>query len=91
MPLVAKEQVWADDDNNLVPDGHEKAARMVARAGQRIALNRVRQHENYREFFNPANAGDQFPASDAEEKAEQEASNPKKNAARVPKAQFDTH
>ena len=86
-PVQAKAKVWADADNNLVADGDEKAAILVAKEGESLSLHEVQKYPNYRDHFEPINGKNEFPPTDdAEEKEIQEAAAPKRGPGRPPKA-----
>lgn len=52
---VAKEKVWIDEKGNLVPDGHEDAAVLVATKGQTVSDAHVEQYKGVNKFFEDAN------------------------------------
>lgn len=71
---VAKEKVWADDKGNLVPDGHESAAVLVATKGQHVPDAHADQYKGNDKFFVNAvfdsNAQPEMPKTIAPAKAQ---------------------
>lgn len=48
---VAKEKVWRTKDNKLVEDGHEEAQQLVARRGELISDDVLKDYSGVNNFF----------------------------------------
>lgn len=51
MAKIAKAKVWRTHKNELVEDGHEDAAQLVARRGEQIDESHLKRYKNADKFF----------------------------------------